>query len=221
MTTTLEKSRTQSIAKGAASAMRDEVLAIVQEAYIYLYPLILMDLTRKQMTNIDPRQSPVGGPANAFTHMRAFPTAEMRVVVRPNFDTLYSSAWIDLTNGPVIISTADTGGRYFMLPMLDMWTDAFAVPGKRTNGTAAANFGLVPPGWQGKLPENIERIDAPTSFIWIIGRTQTNGVDDYEAVHEVQMDLKSRFSMIGVKLHARQNKKLIPQSIPKLNHYDW
>ncbi len=190
MTTTVEKTRTTSITKDAASTLQAEARAIVQEAYIYLYPLILMDLTRKQMTNIDPRQSPVGGPANAFTHMRAFPTAEMRNVVRPNFDTLYSSAWIDLNNGPVIISTADTGGRYFMLPMLDMWTDAFAVPGKRTNGTAAANFGLVPPEWQGKLPEGVEQIDAPTSFVWIIGRTQTNGVEDYEAVHKVQNGYK-------------------------------
>lgn len=62
---------------------------IAQEAYIYLYPLILMDVTRKQLINLDPKLSPMGGTANAFTHIRAFPTAEMRAVVRPNFDTLY------------------------------------------------------------------------------------------------------------------------------------
>src|SRR5215831_11630484 len=68
-----------------------------------------MDLTRKQLINIDPKVSQFGGPANAFTHIRAFPTAEMRAVVRPNFDTLYSSAWLDLTDGPVVVSTSDTG----------------------------------------------------------------------------------------------------------------
>src|SRR5262245_31061355 len=98
---------------------------IAQEAYIYLYPLVLMDITRKQLINSDPKASPIGGPANAFTHVRAFPTAEMRAVVRPNFDTLYSSAWLNLTNGPVVVSTADTGGRYFLLAIVDMWPDVF------------------------------------------------------------------------------------------------
>jgi hypothetical protein len=164
----------------------EEALIIAQEAYVYLYPLILMDVTRKQLINTDPKVDPMGGPANAFSHSRAFPTADMRAVVRPNFDTLYSLAWLDLTGGPVIVSTADTGGRYFMLPMLDMWTDVFAVPGKRTNGTGAANFALVPPGWTGNLPRDVERIDAPTRHGWIIGRTQTNGIKDYPAVHKVQ-----------------------------------
>jgi hypothetical protein len=115
----------------------------------------------------------------------------MRTVVRPNFDTLYSSAWLDLTEGPIIVSTADAGDRFFMLPMLDMWTHVFAAPGKRTNGTGAANFGLVPLGWTGALPQGVERIDAPTPYVWIIGRTQTNGVKDYEAVHKVQDGYKS------------------------------
>jgi hypothetical protein len=168
------------------STSSEEAKAIAQEAYIYLYPLILMDVTRKQLINLDPKSSAMGGPANTFTHVRTFPTAAMRTVVRPNFDTLYSSAWLDLNGGPIVVSTADTGGRFFMLPMLDLWSDVFAVPGKRTNGTGAANFALVPPGWTGTLPQGVERIDAPTRYVWIIGRTQTNGVGDYDAVHKVQ-----------------------------------
>ena len=170
----------------AAEAVSNELQSIAQEAYVYLYPLVLMDITRKQLINSDPKVSPIGGPANAFTHVRTFPPADVRAVVRPNFDTLYSSAWLDLSDGPVVVSTADTGGRYFLLPILDMWTDAFAVPGKRTYGTGAANFALVPSGWNGDLPQGIARIDAPTPWVWIIGRTQTNGVQDYQAVHKVQ-----------------------------------
>ena len=166
---------------GSPSASPEEAKAIAQETYVYLYPLITMDLTRKQLTNLDPKINAMGGPANTFTHIRTFPTAEMRTVVRPNFDTLYSSAWLDLTDGPLVVSTADAGGRYFMLPMLDLWSDVFAVPGKRTNGTGAASFALVPPGWTGTLPQGVERIDAPTRYVWIIGRTQTNGVKDYDA----------------------------------------
>ena len=94
----------------------------------------------------------VNAPMNTFANIPAYPTADMRVVVRPNFDTLYSSGWLDLTKEPVVASVPDTGGRYYLFPMLDMWTDVFASPGWRTNGTQAANFLVTPPGWTGSMP---------------------------------------------------------------------
>ena len=171
---------------GAQKITTQEAAEIAQEAYIYFYPLVTMDVSRRQLTNIPPDKMPGRGPMNVFTHFRAYPTADFKEVVRPNFDTLYSSGWVDLTKEPVIISAPDTNGRYYLLPMIDMWSDVFAVPGKRTSGTKAANYALVPPGWTGRLPSNVQKIAAPTPYVWIIGRTQTNGPKDYEAVHKVQ-----------------------------------
>jgi hypothetical protein len=183
MVSTLAPSAAQSISA-------DEAQAIAAEAYVYFYPLVTMDVTRKQLINSDPKVAGIGGPPNTFDNIRAYPTADMRAVVRPNFDTLYSSAWVDLTNEPMVVSVPDTGGRYYLLPMLDMWSDVFASPGWRTTGTKAANFLLVPPGWNGNVPQGFTRIDAPTPYVWIIGRTKTDGLADYAAVHEIQRGYK-------------------------------
>jgi hypothetical protein len=172
--------------------MMDETTAheVGVEAYIFLYPLVLMDLTRRQMTNIEAGKVLGRGPTGAFTHAREYPGADFKDVVRPNFDTLYSIAWLDLRSGPVIVSAPDTKGRYYMLPMLDMWTDVFAVPGTRTSGNDAHDFAVVPLGWDGQLPAGVEVIEAPTPMIWIIGRIKTDGPTDYDAVHQVQDALR-------------------------------
>jgi hypothetical protein len=177
-------------AQNSAPAITEaEAHAIAVEAYLYFYPLVTMDVTRKQLINTEPGKG-LGGPMNAFDNIPAFPSADMRVVVRPNFDTLYSSGWIDLTREPMVISVPDTGGRYYLLPMLDMWTDVFASPGWRTTGTKAANFLLTPPKWNGNVPAGFTHINAPTPYVWIIGRTKTDGPADYDAVHTVQKGYK-------------------------------
>ena len=174
---------------GAPAIPEAEARSIAVDAYIYFYPLVSMDLTRKQLINMPPGTG-LGGPMNTFDNIPAFPAADMKAVVRPNFDTLYSSGWIDLTREPMVVSVPDTGGRYYLLPMLDMWTDVFASPGWRTTGTKAGNFLLVPPSWNGNVPADFTRINAPTPYVWIIGRTKTDGPADYDAVHAVQKGYK-------------------------------
>ncbi|GBE08395.1 MAG TPA: DUF1254 domain-containing protein [Gammaproteobacteria bacterium] len=177
-------------AKTDNEVSEQEAYEIAVEAYLYLYPIISMDVTRRVITNLPAGKKSGFGPENAFHHKRTFPSADSREVVRPNFDTLYSFAWLNLTKEPMVVSTQDTHGRYFMLEMLGMWTDAFAVPGSRTSGNKAQHYAVVPQGWNGDLPKGMESIVAPTPYVWIVGRTQTNGVKDYEAVHKVQDGFK-------------------------------
>jgi hypothetical protein len=167
-----------------------EAQAIGVEAYLYFYPLLSMDVTRRVITNVPPGKMPGLGPHNMFHNFEQFPSADFKAVVRPNFDTLYSSAFLDLTKEPMVVSTPDTGGRYYLLPMLDMWSDVFASPGWRTTGTDAANYLVTPPGWSGTVPSAMTRISAPTPYVWIIGRTKTDGPQDYEAVHKIQAGYK-------------------------------
>jgi len=137
-----------------AADNRKEEIAV--DAYIYAYPMVLMEVTRRIATNVS---APTGSfaPMNRFAHLKAFPDPSFREVVRPNADTLYSILWFDVSREPQVVTVPDTNGRYYLLPMLDMWTDVFAVPGSRTSGTKAGNFAIVGPDWKGKLPRQTAR----------------------------------------------------------------
>ncbi len=160
------------------------------QAYIYAYPMVMMEITRRVSTNVEAAKG-VYAPMNQFAHLRAFPDHTFREVVRPNADTLYSILWFDVSKEPLVLSVADTRGRYYMLPMLDMWTDIIATPGSRTTGTGAANYAIVGPNWDGVLPDGVEPIHSTTSMGWLIGRTQTNGTADFENVHKIQDGFKA------------------------------
>jgi hypothetical protein len=165
----------------------DELSRIGAEAYLFLYPLVIMELTRRASTNVADLSRRGRAPMNALAHARAFPPGEFRTIVRPNFDTLYSTAWVDVAHEPMILSLpALPDDRFVMVPCYDMWTEVFASPGTRTNGTAPYAFALCEPTWRGELPADVERIDAPTSVVWILARSETRGVNDYEHIHQFQ-----------------------------------
>jgi hypothetical protein len=146
---------------------------------------VLMDVTRRFMTCV-PTPAAGQAPMNQLGHRAAFPTPESKGVVSPNADTLYSVAWLDLAREPMVLHVPDTKGRYYVMQLLDAWTNVFAAPGKRTTGTKEGDFAVIGPGWKGDVPAGITPIRSPTRMVWLLGRTQTNGPADFAAVHAIQ-----------------------------------
>ena len=164
-----------------------EARQIAAAAYVFGYPLVLTAATEAQQTAV-PAPTPEGtrAPINQFVRAITPPNASFTSVVTPNVDTLYASAWLNLTKEPIVLSVPDTSGRYYMMPMLSAWTDVFSSPGTRTTGSNASNFAIVGPGWNGTLPRGLTKIQAPTETAWIVGRTQLNGPADVPAVTALQ-----------------------------------
>jgi hypothetical protein len=163
----------------AQSPTSAEVQEIAERAYIYAYPLVLLQATTSIM------------PTNHLVHVAAFPDASFRLIVRPNADTLYTNAWIDVSREPMLLHVPDSASRFYLLQFMDAWTETFADPGKRTTGTGEAWLAIVGPDWHGQLPPNVTtRIDAPTNQVWLLGRTQTNGASDYDNVHAFQRGMR-------------------------------
>jgi hypothetical protein len=167
----------------------DEARRTAKDAYVFGYPLVLMDVTRTRLTNV-PHPMGSAAPVNQFASLKAFPDATFTDVVSPNADTLYTQAWLDVGKEPMVLSVPDTHGRYYLMPMLDAWTNVFASPGKRTTGTGKGNFVIRGPHWSGSLPPGLKEIKSPTDMVWIIGRTQANGKADFPAVNAIQAKYK-------------------------------
>jgi len=166
----------------------DEAVRTAADAWVYGFPMVLMAVTREVMTAVaspDGRRAPI----NQFLHIREFPDPAFKDVVSPNADTLYSAAWVDLSKEPMVLSVPAMN-RYYLMQMLDAWTNVFASPGTRTTGSAKGDFAIVGPFWDGSLPDGVQAIHSPTRFVFVVGRTQTNGKSDYAAVHAIQDQYK-------------------------------
>ncbi|MFN3835091.1 MAG: DUF1254 domain-containing protein [Glycocaulis sp.] len=150
--------------------------------YVYGYPLLVMDETRQA----------TGLPPNMLYHARSLPGAGFTAVVRPNTDTLYSIAWLDLGAGPQMLDIPPMDGRYWLFQGLDAWTNVFADPGSRTLGDGDVRILIAGPDWQGEAPESVTLYRAPTAMVWLLGRIEIDGADDLEAVHALQDRLSLR-----------------------------
>ncbi|HET8734784.1 MAG TPA: DUF1254 domain-containing protein [Anaeromyxobacteraceae bacterium] len=173
-------------AAALAAAKEKEAQEIAVDAYVYGYPLVTMEMTRRVMTNV---AKPEGtrAPMGELVRLREYPTAAFRDVTAPNADTLYTTAWVDVSKEPWILSIPDMKGRYFLFPMLSGWTDVFQVPGKRTTGTKAQAYAITGPGWTGTLPKGVVEYKSPTAMVWILGRIYCTGTpQDYKEVHALQ-----------------------------------
>ena len=172
---------------------------LATDAYIYGYPLVTMEMTRRVITNV---ASVAGtrGPMGQFIKLRQYPDASFRDVTAPNADTLYTTAFIDVGKEPWVLSIPDMKDRYFLMPMLDGWTNVFQVPGKRTTGTGAQTYAITGPGWKGTLPPGVKEYKSPTSIVWILGRIYCTGTpEDYAAVHALQ----DQFALVPLSSYGK------------------
>ncbi len=175
-------------AKAAAENAAKEVEAreIAIDAYMYAYPMVTMEVTRRVMTNVEKAEGSKA-PMGQFARLRTYPAVDDHSVTAPNADTLYTLTWLDVSKEPWILSIPDMKDRFYLFPMLDMWTNVFEDPGKRTTGTKAQKYAITGPGWSGTLPAGVTEYKSPTGMVWVLGRIYASGTpEDYKAVHALQ-----------------------------------
>lgn len=165
---------------------------VAAEVFDFLFPLVLMDVTRRKATGIDDGK-PGNAPLNKWSHFKDFVDPEFsKTVIRPNFDTLYSVAWIDLRHGPVVIHKPRVE-RYHVVQFLDMWTETFATLGSRTTGNQEEDFLLVGPSYDASYGEvgGMQVVVASTEMCWAVARIEAKDEpSDRELVNLVQDEMK-------------------------------
>ncbi len=167
------------------------------EIYLYGYPLVLMENTRKAFMDDS------SYPPNHFVHSRTFPDHTFRTVVRPNRDTLYSVAWLDLSEQPVVLSVPEIADRYYVMPFMDMWTNVFDAVGTRKTGTAAGKYLISGPDCDHELPAGLTKIVSPTQVVWLIGRLQVHSEKDLNNA----LALQSSFKLMSLQEYNTESWK--------------
>lgn len=172
----------------ASEFKNEELTNLVKRAYEYSFPVYEMYRTRHRTAYIPGRSNGTG--LNRFTHTRTLSDHRHRQVTTPNNDTLYSSAWLDLSLEPIVLSVPDTGGRYYSMAFMDFYTNNFAYAGKRTTGTKAGEYVVAGPQWNGAAPAGFPVIKSPTNSVWLLGRTLVDDEADLLRVHKLQDQFK-------------------------------
>jgi hypothetical protein len=189
--TLLTGASTNTINSARAQALTPaEAQAIAEEAYIYGYSLVSVEMSRKVITNVEKPEAK-RAPMGQFANLREYPDATYRDVTAPNADTLYSNAFVDVSKEPWVVSWPDMENRYYVWEFYDAWVPVISDPGSRTTGQKAQAYAITGPGWTGKLPEGVKQIKSPTATVWILARTYSTGTsEDYKAVWALQDQYK-------------------------------
>jgi len=174
-----------------ADVKAEEAKSAAIDAYIYAYPLVTMELTRRVSTNVA-APGAATAPMGQWAKLRSYPAVDNHTVTAPNADTYYTIIWLDVSKEPWVISSPDMHGRYFLLPMLDGWTNVFQDPGSRTTGTGAQTFAVTGPGWTGTLPKGMKEYKSATGIVWLLGRIYCTGTpEDSKIVHALQDQMRA------------------------------
>ncbi len=209
-------------AKSSLSSYRENyAYSLGIQAYIYGYPLVTMERTRQLQSLI---KVPCG---HAFTVSNMFfheiITPEFKDVVSPNVDTIYGAAWLDITRNPVVLNVPDTNDRYYVMQLMDAWSNTFSSIGRRTTGTDAGKFAIVGPDWKGILPSGVIEVKAPTNTVWIIGRILVKGEDDLDNALALlrQFTLTSLYGNMMPYVIKPANKLLLENKVEDLRALDF
>ena len=180
----------QSIRRAATGAQEElsptEAADIAEEAYIYAFPM--MENYRTMYTQAVDRTAPgYVAPFNELVSKTELLGPEFKEIVRPNNDTLYSFAWLDVRAQPIVITIPEVKDRYYSVQLVDMFTHNFAYLGTRATRGEAGSYVVAGPRWEGSKPGDAKGVfRSESNFVYCIIRTELDGPDDVAAVVELQ-----------------------------------
>jgi len=164
---------------GADTSAPPDLRKAARDAWLFALPLIEVAALRARPNPINGQPAPI----NAFTHVRSLAAPKARAVTAPNTDTLYSSAFVDTTKGPVLLEVPDCGKRYLSVQIIDMYTNNNFILSPRTPGGATGAWRLLSPDSE---PQNSRDLRLATPHAWVLARILVDGPSDLPTVQAIQ-----------------------------------
>ncbi len=129
---------------------------------------------------------------NREVHVRELSDPSSCAVTTPNNDTLYTSAVLDLSAGPVEVVAPDSQARYFSIAFMDPFNDQVAYIGTRATDGRGGRFWVLGPGHSADVPEDVTPIRVLSNDLWMLGRVFVAGESDLDDAREVQSQIRVR-----------------------------